>query len=140
VKLIGQLDENVQFTVMSFSNEIRYAGDAPRLYQATPGEQEEGPGLGERDGGQRRDLDRHGLREGPRDLKDVDTVFFLSDGEPWRDGKEIPDAQVLDGVKNLNRFVKARIHTFGFVQAGKNLREFLQKLAAGNDGKYTGLE
>ena len=80
------------------------------------------------------------FEEGLARVAGVDTIYFLSDGQPYRDGKHLGLRNVADSVKTLNRFVKSRVHTIGFRQAGDNLQNFLKVLALENDGTYTALE
>ena len=139
VKLIEGLPQSTLFTVMSFNHQIHYIGDAPRLWTATPENKKKAQDWVTSMKAEGETWTDTAFEKAFGELKDVDTVYFLSDGEPFRNGKEIPDNQVLEGIKSMNRFVKCRVHTFGFIQAGVNLRRFLQSLAAQNDGKYTGL-
>ncbi len=80
----------------------------------------------------------------------VNTVYFLSDGVPSKDGKTRDDTEeVLKEVLSMNRFRKIKIHTFGFHpytmsgQLNPQLRQaedFLKKLAEKTGGAYTAMK
>ncbi|MEK6248102.1 MAG: hypothetical protein N2C12_07975, partial [Planctomycetales bacterium] len=63
----------------------------------------------------------------------ADTIYFLSDGQPTRDGTNIPIQPILDRVKAANRFRRIIIHTLGF---GTSPESFLKPLAQQSGGTY----
>ncbi|MBI4600621.1 MAG: VWA domain-containing protein [Planctomycetes bacterium] len=67
--------------------------------------------------------------------QDVDTIFYLSDGEPT-DGQRVHPDDILEGMLQLNRFRKTRINT---IQLGED-QELMRHLAEMSDGKYKLLE
>jgi hypothetical protein len=138
-RLIEGLDEKTNFTVMSFCHEIHFIGDQPRLFTATPENKKKSQDWVNSMQANGETWTDTAFQEALTKVAEVDTIFFLSDGAPFRQNAKIPEDQVFGVVKNLNRFVKARIHTFGFIQEGVNLRRFLQGLAAQNDGKFVAL-
>ena len=80
----------------------------------------------------------------------TNTIFFLSDGLPSKDGK-VNDATgpILDKVFELNRFRKIKIHCFGFhpfTQGGQQMpglaqaNDWLRKLAEETGGTYTDMK
>lgn len=80
----------------------------------------------------------------------VNTIYFLSDGEPSKDGKVKDDTEgILKEVLQLNRFRKIKIHTFGFDpknmagMASPDLLKaetFLKSLAKQTGGTYTSMK
>jgi hypothetical protein len=70
------------------------------------------------------------------DVSDATTIFLLSDGAPRRGDKPMDVDPILAKVREDNRFRRVRIHTVGFLQAGSNLRKFMTRLAAQNQGHY----
>ena len=67
----------------------------------------------------------------PEDLKEApDTVFVLSDGNP-NDGKIKRQSDILEAVREFNRFARARIHGIGTGESG-----FLEELAKQNGGTF----
>ena len=44
--------------------------------------------------------------------------------------------EVLEWLREANRFSRIRIHTIGFEQAGKSMRKFLKRVAVQNHGEY----
>jgi hypothetical protein len=64
----------------------------------------------------------------------ADTIYFLSDGEPSRDGiNPLPWEQLVEEVTHTNRFHRIIIHTLGFGAGGE---PFMQLLAEKNGGEY----
>jgi len=64
----------------------------------------------------------------------ADTVYFLSDGEPSRDGMEpLPIDPILDRVSELNRFAQIIIHSLQVAHMGQG---FMKSLAGDNKGSY----
>ena len=80
----------------------------------------------------------------------VNTIYFLSDGLPSKDGDKIDDLDVLlNEIRKLNRFRKIKIHTFGFYHVNmagvshpdlKRANEFLAKLAQETGGTFTAMK
>ncbi|MDE0961244.1 MAG: hypothetical protein OSB09_10725 [Planctomycetota bacterium] len=80
----------------------------------------------------------------------TNTIFFLSDGLPSKDGKvKDPTSPILDKVFELNRFRKIKIHCFGFhpfTQGGQQMGDlaqansWLKKLAEETGGTYTDMK
>lgn len=64
----------------------------------------------------------------------ADTIYFLSDGEPSRDGVNlVPVPLLLDQVEHANRFHRIIINTLGFGAQGE---PFMKALAERNRGGY----
>jgi len=63
-------------------------------------------------------------------LKDVDTIYFLSDGDPT-DGRVIDPSDILREVRRLNRLRQIVIHTVAIPSS-----PFLKALAEQNGGQY----
>ena len=66
---------------------------------------------------------------------DLDTVFFLSDGQPTH-GRFIDINDILAEVRKANELRKVVIHT---IAIGEFQRTFMQRLAAENGGSYVDL-
>lgn len=77
----------------------------------------------------------------------LNTIYFLSDGLPSKDGKTEDDRdKILKEVLKMNRFRKIKIHTFGFYpfsmaglpseQLGR-ANEFLKQMAQKTGGTFT---
>ena len=138
--MINALPAGVSFTMASFCHQIAFISEPPRLMPATPDNKKKAVDWV-------RGLEAMGetwtdtvLERTLGEIPDVDTVFLLSDGMPFRNGAFIDKDKVREEIKVLNRFVKARINTIGFIQEGMNLQKFLMGVAAENDGKYTPLK
>jgi hypothetical protein len=141
MRVIAGLDKGTQFTVLCFNHEAHFIGDSPRLLEANAENKRKATEWVSAMQANGETWTDKAFEEALGKLKEeVDTIFFLSDGAPRKDNKPIPEDKVRAVIRDLNRFVKARIHTFGFVQEGANLRRFLEKVAAENDGKFTALE
>jgi hypothetical protein len=64
----------------------------------------------------------------------ADTIYFLSDGEPSRDGINLlPIAPLLAQIEGANRFHRIIIHTLGFGRQGE---QFMKLLSEQNGGQY----
>lgn len=141
IRTIKSLPDGIHFTVLAFCHELTFIDDkAPSLMAANPANKSRAVAWVQ-------NLEAMGETHTDRafervfnELSEFDTIIFLSDGAPRRDGEPIPEDKVLKGVRVLNRFAKVRIHSIGFLQAGANLQRFLSKLALQNDGTYTRLE
>ncbi len=140
VRLIQALPPNVNFTVMSFNHEIAFiSGESPRLFSASPENKKRAEDWVRAMVANGETWTDTAFEKALGQLPEVDTIYFLSDGCPYRNGANIPPDKVREEIKVQNRFAMARIHTFGFAQEGKNLQRFLMAVAAENDGKYTAL-
>jgi hypothetical protein len=94
-------------------------------------------------------------------FQDVDTIYFLSDGAPFKTGNRDRDIllcdEILLKVNRWNRFRKVAIHTLGFdgpgiwpVSEGKRekhwkedaerFKKFMEDLAKQNKGTYKSIE
>ncbi len=83
-------------------------------------------------------------------IKDVDNIILLSDGAPYKleHGETVSVKfiqEILEWVREENRFRKVRIDTFGFEEVaqeedGEILVEFLKKLAQDNGGVFTNIK
>ncbi len=77
---------------------------------------------------------------------EVDTIYLLSDGQPWKDGCPLDVDSILKWVADENRFRRITIHTFGFEFARKaptlhlaDMMRFLKGLAEQNRGRFTNI-
>jgi hypothetical protein len=79
--------------------------------------------------------------------QEFDTLFFLSDGQPFKNRQLLPVEPILEWVRNANRQRKVKIFTFGFegvkTKPGATNREemlkLLQGLAKEHGGKFTNI-
>lgn len=62
----------------------------------------------------------------------VDTVFFLTDGEPSA-GTMVEPEKILKSVQEWNKLRKIQIHTIGL---GQHAKKFMEQLAIDNNGQY----
>jgi Mg-chelatase subunit ChlD len=67
------------------------------------------------------------------DLKDVDSVFLLSDGAPSA-GEVVDMDEILRRITSMNRFRRVRINTIGIGVSGRTAK-FMQDLAQENFGE-----
>ncbi len=77
---------------------------------------------------------------------EIDTIYLLSDGQPWRGNSPIDVDNILQWVKENNRFRKIIIHTFGFEQARSTpnmdvaaMMKLLKGLAQQTGGSFTNI-
>ena len=140
IRTIKVLPKDTTFTIQSFSNEVRFLGDSVALIQATPQNKNRAVAWvqGLKPFGET--WTDTAFERVFKEVPSVDTIFFLSDGAPYRQGARIPQDDVLTLIDAVNRFAKCRINTIGFRQSGANLRRFLRRLSDANDGKFTQLE
>ena len=83
-------------------------------------------------------------------VKDVDTIYLLSDGAPYRaeHGESLSISfieSILEWTAKANRFRRIRIHTLGFEeiaeqQGGQICVDFLKRLAKDSGGKFTNIK
>lgn len=78
--------------------------------------------------------------------KEFDTLFLLTDGQPFRDRHLLPVDPILAWVRNANRQRKVRIFTFGFAGVEKTssvnpeeMLKLLRGLAQEHNGKFTNI-
>jgi hypothetical protein len=78
--------------------------------------------------------------------EEFDTMFLLSDGQPFRDGQMVPVDPILEWVRNANRQRKVKIFTFGFegVKSTQSVNreemlKLLQGLAKEHNGTFTNI-
>ncbi len=81
--------------------------------------------------------------------KDVDTIYFLTDGYPTAGAETVNDT-ILGKVRGWNASRRVRIHTIAFlagdgkplgIQENKGMsRRFLKRLASQNDGSFKAFE
>jgi len=140
VRLIQELPEYISFTVLSFNHEAKFIDDSPRLLPAIPENKKRAISWVNNMKAESETWTDTAFERALTELQDLDTIFLLSDGAPYRKGKAIPPEKVLAEIKTSNRFLKVRIHTIGFEQAGSNLKSFLKKVAHAFDGTYVELE
>ncbi len=139
VRIIKAMPENVRFTVESFNHEIHFVGDAPKLTLATPDNKKRAEDWVNALQPNGETWTDEAFARAFKELPEVDTIYFLSDGMPWRNGAKVADEKVLTEIREANRFTKCRIHSFGFLQEGANLKRFMEAVAKQNDGKFTPL-
>lgn len=131
-RLVEQLPTNTLFNIVAFNS--RTVPWQKTLVPVTPQSIESAKQFVEalRDGGATAaDL---ALATAFHDNNLADTIYFLSDGEPSRDGvNPIPVSPLLEQVEEANRFHRIIIHALGFGARGE---AFLGALAEQNGGTY----
>jgi len=78
--------------------------------------------------------------------EEFDTLFLLSDGQPFRNSAMVPVDPILEWVRNANRQRKVKIFTFGFENVRttqsvnrEEMLKLLQGLAREHNGKFTNI-
>lgn len=131
-KLIDQLPPNTLFNIVAFNSQT--ASWQKTLTPVGPQSVESAKRFVEllsHGGATAADL---ALASAFQDNNLADTIYFLSDGEPSRDGINIlPVPPLLQQVEEANRFHRIIIHTFGFGAEGE---PFMKALAGQNAGTY----
>jgi hypothetical protein len=132
IRLIDTLPPGTQFNVVSFDSKPAVWQQA--LVPAEPPTKEGAKRFVQKlqpDGSTAADL---ALALGFKSSHAADTIYFLSDGEPSRDGiNPLPWEQLVEEVTHTNRFHRIIIHTLGFGAGGE---PFMQLLAEKNGGEY----
>ena len=143
-RAVSMLPSSVRFGVLAFSHEMEFFGGVKAIREATAENRSLAvqwvKGL-RAEGATRTDT----ALEEALSMRDVDTIFVLTDGAPktaeGEGGTRIPVDPILDSVKEANRFLRARIHTISFVQIrDSQMQRFVKLLAEQNDGKSLLLE
>lgn len=92
-----------------------------------------------------RKVTKESVAEAPADEEDevpgygkpgADTIFLMSDGSPWLDGKPQDWNGIADRVREHNRTKRVVIHTIGI---GEAQPAFMKRLAEESGGTYVGL-
>ena len=137
---IAELPSDVRFNIMSFSHELAWFEPSGTLVISSETSRERALQWV-------RNLQPNGATRTDKAVdeafkpSEVDTIYLLTDGAPKDEQNQaIPAESVLRLASSLNRFRKSRIHTIGFSQAGRSMREFVLALARENDGKCVLLE
>lgn len=132
VRLIDTLPPDTQFNVVSFDSNPAVWQQA--LVPAEPPAKEAAKRFVQKlqpDGSTATDL---ALALAFKSSHAADTIYFLSDGEPSRDGiNPLAWEQLVEEVEHTNRFHRIIIHTLGFGAGGE---PFMQLLAEKNGGEY----
>jgi len=143
-KAISMIPQSVRFGVLAFSHEMEFFGGVKAIREATAENRSLGvqwvKGL-RAQGATRTDT----ALEEALTMRDVDTIFVLTDGAPktveGEGGTRIPVDPILESVKEKNRFLRARIHTISFAQIrDSSMKRFVKLLAEQNDGRSLLLE
>ncbi len=137
---IQNLPSNVFFTIISYNHNVVFLDDrAPALVQASSANKTRATQWVDRLKAEGETWTDTAFERLFKEIDNFDTVIFLSDGMPYR-AKTLDKEVVRKSIRTINRYQKARIHTIGFLQAGRNLSNFLQLVAKDNDGTFTQLE
>ncbi len=151
IRLIGQLDPSVKFNIIFFSGGMR-AWERAQLHEATEEKKKAAirfvQGV---DAGGATHTDKvmtHALRFFG-DKEEVETIYLLTDGGPFRGGQFLDLDEVRGEIREVNRFRKMQINTIGCffgadTQAARQLGEpsrgelsdFLEKIAKENWGLF----
>ena len=140
-RAINRLPPETSFTVVSFSHEVLFLGKSPKLLRATSANKTSARSWVSSMKANGYTWTDTAFEKVFKEVKNFDTLVFLSDGMPRRDAQnKIPRQDVLKKLREITRFKKVRIHSIGFEQAGDNLKRFLHQVAQDNDGSFTSLE
>jgi len=75
------------------------------------------------------------------EVQEADTIYLFSDGIPQRKGaggelEAIPQDEVLEKARTLNRARKVRLNVYGFATVSGAAKAFMRRLAEQNEGEY----
>jgi hypothetical protein len=135
VRAVGELEPTTNFGIISFNHEVSSLWASRTLKPATPENKTAAIQWVKElqaSGATRTDL----ALEEALSIPEVDSIYLLTDGAPkGMDNLKMPIEPILQRAKELNRFVKARIHTISFQQIrDKNMVRFCRELSLQNDG------
>ena len=140
-KTLERLPRSTRFTILTFSHELEFMGGTSRLLAATSTNKRKAKDFVDKMQPWGYTWTDTALSMAFKEVKGVDTIILLTDGQPRRNDTElIPVESVYRRLVKMNRFRKVRIHTVGFFQAGSNFKNFVRKVAADHDGVCTLLE
>lgn len=134
IKVILSLREDVQFNMISFNTTVTVWKEK-KMVKATKSNKERAIKF-IRGWQPTKYTNTQGAMTQAFEIKDVDTIFLLSDGSPTdlEEGEVIETEPILEEVKKQNRFRRITIHTLGF--KGANIG-FMKKLAYQNRGTFS---
>lgn len=139
VEFIKQLDPRVNFSIVVFGMERDTRTWKPQLQRATPKVKEDAIEFVTSlrwSGATRTDVALQQAFAVP----DADTIYLFSDGIPERSNgnktEPIPQDEVLEQARTLNRARKLRLNVYGFSTVSPTTKDFLRQLAEQNDGEY----
>ena len=147
-KVIAQMSKDTTFNIVSFSTDARLF--RKKSVKASSGNKKKAQKFN-------KDLEHDGhthtlaaLIKAFKSDKKTNTIFFLSDGQPSKDGRSPdPVEPILDKLFEMNRFRKIRVYTFGFYPRGQRggksveleeANRWLKELAKRTGGKFTAME
>jgi uncharacterized protein YegL len=140
-KCIKELPSSVRFNIIAFSDKVKLW--SPKLVKAEDSAKSTAIGWVS---SLKADGDTHtddALKAAFND-PEVDTIYLLSDGQPFKAGTPVDVEPILEWVKSNNRFRKVIINTFGFENAKKTpnmdvkaMMQLLKGLADMTGGKFT---
>ncbi|RME81593.1 MAG: VWA domain-containing protein [Planctomycetota bacterium] len=128
IQVIKRLPSQAAFNIIAFNNKVRYW--SPKLRKASPSAKSSAIQFVMSLRAEGKTFTYKALEKAFENKK-ADTFYLLSDGTPTLGPSP---GQILEKVTRWNRFRKIKIFTLGF--PGVN-REFMQKLAYNNFGKYS---
>jgi len=138
IRTISQLTPDTRFTVMAFNHKIKMLSETPQRATTAFKKKAKSFALSFRPEGET--WTDAALRKAFELKNQIDTMYLLSDGAPRRNNKRLDEEKILKEVKEMNRFLKIKINTVGFLQAGSRMRRFLYTLARQNNGEYKELK
>ena len=141
IRVIGTLDAGVRFGIMAFSHKMFFWGGEPRLVDATRANQSVAKDWVNR-------LQATGFTRTDHALGhalgffEVDTIFLLTDGAPQdRNNTRLAVNPILEDVRELNRFLRCRIHAISFEQIrDTKMRYLVEQISARNQGMHAYLK
>lgn len=131
-KIIEKLPEDTHFNIITYYSKVE--SWKPTLVEASAKEKKAALAYVEKAYTRGNSVADQALEEAFKANGNADTIYFLSDGIPSRDGiAELPVEPILLRVSQLNRYSQMIIHGFSVVRDGE---QFLKPLAEQNGGIY----
>jgi hypothetical protein len=144
--VITELDEDARFNIIGFSTEVRPW--KKKLVKATDKNKKRARSWVRKTLRPDGETNIYGALETAFRHKDVDTIYFLTDGTPTA-GEVTINSEILGKVRQWNASRGVRVHAIGFLAGeGHGLiienkgmsKRFLKKLAKGNGGSFRAFE
>lgn len=131
-KIIEKLPEDAHFNIITYYSKVETW--KPTLVEASATEKKSALAYVEKIYTRGNSVADQALEEAFKANGNADTIYFLSDGIPSRDGiAELPVEPIHLRVSQLNRFSQMILHCFSVVRDGER---FLKPLAEQNGGVY----
>ncbi len=136
IDTLKRLPADVSFNIITFNTNVGTWKDAPMA--ATEANKNAAIEFVQRLVAKGRTNSYEALLTGFRTDRNVETIFFVSDGAPSV-GVLLEPAAILEAIRKFNRVQRAAIHTIGVFGGAPEpgiFEQFMQRLADENEGKY----